>query len=69
MMTDGDFKPDPLRQKLVACQVRIKKLRNTLFLAKSRSLQAKVSSDLVEAQAEERDLERRIARLERAGRN
>jgi hypothetical protein len=65
MMSDGDFVPDPLKLKLTACRVRIKKLSNAAFVAKSRSLQSNLQDQLREAQADERDLMARIARLER----
>lgn len=57
-----------LRGELTRCQNNIKVLRNSMFFAKSRSMQNRKSEQIAEAQRYEAQLQRRIARRERAER-
>lgn len=54
-----------LRGELTRCQNNIKVLRNSMFFAKSRSMQNRKAEQIREAQLYEAQLQRRIARHER----
>lgn len=69
MMDDGDFRPCPLKRQLTEVEWKIKRLKNAAFFMKNRSRLSQMQSELRGLEDEQRDLQKRIARLERVGRN
>lgn len=66
MAEDGLDTIPKLKIELALCQGNIKTLRNSMFFAKSRGMQNKKSDQIRNAQLYEAQLQRRIARRERA---